>query len=66
VKHCLTVILVLAAKLARLVYCMLRYRMQFVDKGAEFHEAQHRKQQVNYLKWKTANLGLQIIEAPAA
>jgi transposase len=56
----------MAAKLARLVYRMLRYGMQFVDKGTEFYEAQHRKQQVNYLKWKAANLGLQIIEVPAA
>jgi transposase len=45
----------MAAKLARLVYRMLRYGMQFVDQGAEFYEAQHRKQQVNYLKWKAAN-----------
>jgi transposase len=56
----------MAAKLARLVYRMLRYGMQFVDQGAEFYEAQHRKQQVNYLKRKAANLGLQIIEVPAA
>jgi transposase len=56
----------MAAKLARLVYRMLRYGMQFVDKGAAFYEVQHRKQQVNYLKWKAANLGLQIIEASAA
>src|SRR5229473_2887828 len=56
----------MAAKLARLVYRMLRYGMQFVDKGAQFYDAQHRKLQINYLKWKAANLGLQIIEAPAA
>ena len=56
----------MAAKLARLVYRMLRYGMQFVDKGTEFYEAQHRKQQVNYFKRKAANLGLQIIEVPAA
>jgi transposase len=56
----------MAAKLARLVYRMLRYGMQFVDQGAEFYEAQHRKLQINYLKWKAANLGFQIIEAPAA
>src|SRR5713101_2124088 len=56
----------MAAKLARLVYRMLRYGMQFVDKGTEFYEAQHRKQQVNYLKWKAADLGLQISEVPAA
>ena len=56
----------MAAKLARLVYRMLRYGMQFVDRGAEFYDAQHRKLQINYLKWKAANLGLQIIEAAAA
>ena len=55
----------MAAKLARLVYRMLRYGMQFVDKGAEFYDAQNRKSQINHLKWKAANLGFQIIEAPA-
>jgi hypothetical protein len=29
---------------------MLHYGMQFVDKGAEFYEAQHRKRQINYLE----------------
>jgi hypothetical protein len=56
----------MAAKLARLVYRMLRYGMQFVDQGAEFYETQNRNLQINYLKSKAAKLGLQIIEAPAA
>ena len=56
----------MAAKLARLVYRVLRYGMEFVDKGAEFYEAQHRKLQISYLKWRAAKMGLQIIEAPAA
>jgi transposase len=55
----------MAAKLARLVYRVLRYGMPFVDKGAEFYEAQHRTQQIKYLKWRAAKMGLQIIEAPA-
>jgi transposase len=42
----------MAAKLARLVYRMLRYGMQFIDRGAEFYDAQHRKLQINYLKRK--------------
>ena len=54
----------MAAKLARLVYRVLRYGMPFVDKGAEFYEAQHRTQQIKYLKWRAAKMGLQIIEAP--
>src|SRR5437660_409057 len=55
----------MAAKLARLVYRMLRYGMSFIDRGAEFYDAQHRKLQINYLKRKAANLGLRIVEAPA-
>jgi transposase len=56
----------MAAKLARLVYRMLRYGMQFVDRGAKFYEAQHRNQQISYLKWKAAKLGFKIVEASAA
>ena len=55
----------MAAKLARLVYRMLRYGMQFVDRGAKFYEAQHRNQQISYLKWKAAKLGFKILEASA-
>jgi hypothetical protein len=40
--------------------------MQFVDRGAEFYDAQHRKLQIYYLKRKAADFGFQIIEAPAA
>jgi transposase len=56
----------MAAKLARLVYRMLRYGMKYVDQGAEFYEAQHRKRQISHLKWKAAKLGFQIVEAAAA
>ena len=56
----------MAAKLARLIYRMLRYGMKYVDQGVTFYEAQHRKQQVIHLKRKAAQLGLQIIEAAAA
>ena len=56
----------MAAKLARLVYRMLRYGMKYVDQGAECYDAQYRKQQVIHLKRKAAQLGLQIIEPAAA
>ena len=56
----------MAARLARLVYRMLRYGMQYVDRGAEFHEQQHRHRQIASLKQKAAALGLQIIESTAA
>lgn len=56
----------MAAKLARLVYRMLRYGMNYVDQGVEFYEAQHRKLQINSLKRKASQLGFQIVEATAA
>jgi transposase len=56
----------MAAKLARLIYRMLRYGMKYADQGAEFYEVQHHKRQVIYLKRKAAQLGLQITEAPVA
>ena len=56
----------MAAKLARVVYRMLRYGISYIDKGMEFYEAQHRKLQINHLKWKASQLGFQIVEAPTA
>jgi transposase len=56
----------MAAKLARLVYRMLRYGMKYVDQGAAFYQAQHRNLQIKYLKSKAAKLGFQIVQAPAA
>jgi hypothetical protein len=49
-----------------MVYRMLRCGMKYVDQGAAFYEAQHRKLQINYLKSKTDKLGFQIVQAPAA
>ena len=46
----------MAAKLARLVYRMLRYGMKYLDQGAECYNAQYRKQQVIHLKRKAAQL----------
>jgi DNA-binding protein YbaB len=55
----------MAAKLARLVYRMLRYGMKYVDKGADFYQLQHRQMKVKQLKWKAASLGYQVIPIPA-
>jgi len=55
----------MAAKLARLVYRMLRFGMQFVDKGAEVYETQHRQRQINSLKRKAAQLGFQVLAVAA-
>jgi transposase len=56
----------IAAKLARLVYRILRYGMKYVDRGAAFYEAQHRPLQIKHLKSKAAKLGFQILQVPAA
>jgi transposase len=55
----------MAAKLARLVYRMLRYGMQFVDKGAEIYEAQHRQRQIHSLHRKAAQMGFRVVEVAA-
>ena len=55
----------MAAKLARLVYRMLRYGMEFVDKGAEIYEAQHRQRQIHSLNRKAAQMGFRLVEAAA-
>jgi transposase len=56
----------MAAKLARLVYRMLRYGMKYVDQGMEFYQAKHRRLQIQRLKWRAEQLGFRVTEAPAA
>ena len=56
----------MAHKLARLVYRMLKWGHEFVDKGLQYYEARHREQQVQLLKKRAAKLGLQIVETEAA
>ncbi len=56
----------MAAKLARLVYRMLRYGMKYADKGAALYQAQHRQLQIKQLNRKAASLGYQLIQVPAA
>src|SRR5713226_2668592 len=50
----------MAHRLARLVYRMLKYGQQYVDKGAEYYERRNRQQQIEFLKKKAARLGLQL------
>ncbi len=56
----------MAAKLARLVYRMLRFGMKYVDQGAAFYDAQHRNLQIKHLKSRAAKLGFQMVQVPAA
>jgi transposase len=51
----------MAHRLARLVYRMLKYGQQFVDKGMEYYEQRYRDQQVHLLQKNAAKFGLQLI-----
>ncbi|MEJ2110734.1 MAG: IS110 family transposase [Acidobacteriota bacterium] len=54
----------MAHKLARLVYRMLKYGHNYVDKGMEYYEKKFREQRVKYLKKQARLFNLQIIEKP--
>jgi transposase len=56
----------MAHKLARLVYRMLRWGHEYVDKGLQFYEERHRQQQIHLLRKRAAKLGLQIVEPQGA
>ena len=53
----------MAHRLARLVYRMLTYGQQYLDKGAAYYEQRNRHQQIQFLRKKAAQLGLQVIAA---
>ena len=53
----------MAHRLARLVYRMLKYGQEYVDKGAQFYEQRLREQQLQLLKKKAATPSLRLVEA---
>ena len=53
----------MAHRLARLVYRMLKYGQQYIDKGAEYYEQRNRQQQIEFLRKKAAKLCLQVTAA---
>jgi transposase len=46
----------MAHRLARLVYRMLKYGQQYVDKGAAYYEQRNRQQQIEFVRKKAAQL----------
>ena len=52
----------MAAKLARIIYRMLKYGEAYVDKGQQFYEQKYRQQQLRMLAKKAAELGVQIVQ----
>jgi transposase len=53
----------MAHRLARLVYRMLKYGHQYIDKGAEYYEQRNRQQQIDFIKKRAAQLGLVVTAA---
>jgi transposase len=53
----------MANHLAKLIYRMLRFGHEYVDKGAAHYEAKYREQYLQYLKKQAAKQGFQLIPA---
>src|SRR5205085_9345058 len=54
----------MAHKLARLVYRMLKYGQDYVDKGMQYYEQRYREQQIAFLQKRALSLGLQLTQLP--
>lgn len=52
-----------ANKIARTVYHMLKYRVQYQDMGAEEFERRHRERDIKTLRRRAATLGFTLVEA---
>ncbi len=55
----------MAHRLARLVYRMLKYGHQYIDRGAEYYEQKNRQQQINFITKRAVQLGLVVTVACA-
>ena len=56
----------MAHHLARLVYRMLKYGQEYIDKGMEYYQQRYQNQQIKWLEKKAKDLGLTITLAPAS
>ena len=56
----------MAHRPARLVYRMLKYGQEYVDKGTQYYEERYREQQIKLLKKTAAKLGLRVVKAEVA
>ena len=56
----------MAGKLARLVYRMLRYGQEYVDKGEALYQEKYREQQIRLLEKKARQHGFHLVPAPVS
>lgn len=55
-------IVAMAHHLARLIYRMLKYGQDYLDKGMEAYEAKYREQRIRWLQKQARELNLQVVE----
>lgn len=55
----------LAHKLAKLIYLMLKYGFEYVEKGVEFYEKMYRKRREESLRRKAQEMGYSLVQAKA-
>ena len=51
----------MARKLALLIYRMLKYGTQYVDKGMQHYETKYQETKVQYLRTQAAKLGMMLL-----
>jgi transposase len=53
-----------AHKIARMIYHMLKYRVDYVDPGQDYYEQKYRERIIKNLQRKAQALGMQLVSAP--
>ncbi len=54
----------MAHKLARLIYRMMKFGTEYVDKGMTAYESRYQQQQMKWLAKQAASLNLQLVPSP--
>jgi len=54
----------MAHKLARLIYRMLKFGAEYIDKGMEAYESRYRQQKMKWLTKQAAAMNLQLVPSP--
>jgi transposase len=49
-----------AHKLARIIYTMLKYQVEYVDLGADYYESKYKEREIRKLKQKATRLGFEL------
>ena len=56
-------IIAMAHHLARLIYRMIKFGQDYVEKGMEAYNAKYKQQRIHWLKKQAQELGMQVVAA---